>query len=190
MCFSFQPFQNGQALGTCKYTFQNDFVLSLVKGTSFSFRQVGQEYTQEGSGSFIQRCLEQAGKRRLKRRENQSQKGRMKGKIPVILGQLTKSGWGGQGERHCYRFDSSMSVSQSQIDVVLKIPLSFYSTISVVSGFRPPGRSYGSRYVWLTTMEQSHSKQNPFLRYVRQSGISHVIAPSPFLTMIHALLVP
>ncbi|KAK6772020.1 hypothetical protein RDI58_030189 [Solanum bulbocastanum] len=50
------------------------------------------EYPEEGtgstsscSGSYLHRCLEQAGKRRLKRRENQSQKGRMKGKIPVIL---------------------------------------------------------------------------------------------------------
>lgn len=33
-------------------------------------------------------------------------------------GERTVSGYG-QGERHCYRFDSSMSVSQSQIDVVL-----------------------------------------------------------------------
>ncbi|KAH0751901.1 hypothetical protein KY290_005164 [Solanum tuberosum] len=55
-----------------------------------------------------------------------------------------------EGERHCYRFDSSMSVSQSQIDVVLKIPLSFYSTITVVSGFRPPER------------DQSRNSPQPF----------------------------
>ncbi|GER45653.1 TSL-kinase interacting protein 1, partial [Striga asiatica] len=57
-----------------------------------------------------------AGKRRLKRRFDVIDEGKS--------GFQGKFLWGGQGERHCYKFGSSMSVSQSQIDVVLKIPLS------------------------------------------------------------------